>query len=80
MQEHEGGYKSVVQYEYIKEAAKLVNCPVLANGNITSYTSALKVLKYLQTYVMIGRACIRILDSKQIKQELWQIEEIFSPN
>ena len=75
-----GGYKSVVQYEYIKEAAKLVNCPVLANGNITSYTSALKVLKYSKCKgVMIGRACIRNpWIFKQIKQELSN-EEIFRP-
>ena len=40
-----GGYKSEVQYEYIEEAAKIANCPVLANGNITSYLSSEKVLR-----------------------------------
>ena len=55
-----GGYKSEVQYEYIEEAAKIANCPVLANGNITSYLSSEKVLKETKCRgVMIGRSCIR---------------------
>jgi tRNA-dihydrouridine synthase len=55
-----GGYKSEVQYEYIKEAAKIANCPVLANGNITSYISSEKVIEGTQCRgVMIGRSCIR---------------------
>ena len=55
-----GGYKSEVQYEYIQEAAKIANCPVLANGNITSFKSSEKVLKETQCRgVMIGRSCIR---------------------
>jgi len=55
-----GGYRSEVQYEYITEAAKIVECPLLANGNITSYKTADQVLKETQSQgVMIGRSCIR---------------------
>ena len=51
-----GGYKSEVQYEYITEAAKQLNCPVFANGNITSYLSAEKSYKNLSRGLMIGRS------------------------
>ena len=55
-----GGYKSEVAYEYIEEAARRLPCPVLANGNITSYLKAESVLKNTKSRgVMIGRSCIR---------------------
>lgn len=55
-----GGYRSEVQYEYIAQAAQIAECPVLANGNITSYKTADQVLKETQSQgVMIGRSCIR---------------------
>lgn len=55
-----GGYKSEVAYEYIEEAARRLSCPVLANGNITSYLKAESVLKDTKSRgVMIGRSCIR---------------------
>ena len=75
-----GGYKSEVQYEYITEAAKRVACPVFANGNITSYQTAEKVLKQTQCRgVMIGRSCIRNpWIFRQIK-EYYSGSEIFKP-
>lgn len=55
-----GGYKSEVAYEYIAEAARRLSCPVLGNGNITSYLKADTVLKDTKSRgVMIGRSCIR---------------------
>lgn len=54
------GYHSAVHYDLIAHAVKRVNCPVLANGNITSATSALTVLKTTGAAgVMVGRAAIR---------------------
>lgn len=48
-------YHGEVKYDLIAEAVKLVNCPVLANGNIVSATSALKVLAQTRAAgVMIG--------------------------
>ena len=67
-----GGYKSEVQYEYIKDAARYLKCPVLANGNITSYISAEQILMDTQSQgVMIGRSSIRNpWIFKQIEQHL----------
>lgn len=75
-----GGYKSEVQYEYITEAAKQLNCPVLANGNITSYISAERVLNETQCRgAMIGRSCIRNpWIFRQIK-EFYLGAEVFKP-
>lgn len=54
------GYRSQVHYNYIKRAVERVNCPVLANGNITSVGKGLNVLKDTSsTGLMIGRSCIR---------------------
>jgi len=53
-------YHSVVHYDLIAHAVQWVNCPVLANGNITSATSAAAVLDSTGAAgVMIGRAAIR---------------------
>lgn len=55
-----GGYHSAVQYDRIAEAVQRVNCPVLANGNVTSAVSAAAVLNSTAAAgVMIGRAAIR---------------------
>ncbi len=54
------GYRSDVHYDFIGRAAKLVKCPVLANGNVTSADKAAEV--FAQTGaagVMIGRHAIR---------------------
>lgn len=55
-----GGYRSAPSYEYVKKAVLNVNCPVLLNGNVTSFKSA-KQLKGLTSShgVMIGRSAIR---------------------
>lgn len=54
------GYRSAVHYDLIRQASETVQCPVLANGNITSPSHAFEVLKDTQsTGIMIGRAAIR---------------------
>lgn len=53
-------YRGSVHYDYIKQAVDSVNCPVLANGNITSVEKALWALNYTGADgVMIGRSAIR---------------------
>lgn len=54
------GYQGTVHYDLIAQAVQQVNCPVLANGNVTSAASAIAVLSQTQAAgVMIGRAAIR---------------------
>lgn len=53
-------YRSEVHYDRIKHAVESVECPVLANGNITSASKADWVLNYTGAAgVMIGRSAIR---------------------
>jgi len=53
-------YRSEVHYEYIRRAAERLPCPVLANGNITSVSKAMRVLNETKcSGLMIGRSCIR---------------------
>ena len=53
-------YRSEVRYEAIAQAVKRVNCPVLANGNITSAPKAAAVIAATGAAgVMIGRHAIR---------------------
>lgn len=53
-------YHSAVDYNLIAHAVQRVNCPVLANGNVTSITKAAAVLDITGAAgVMIGRAAIR---------------------
>lgn len=65
-------YHSSVHYDLIAHAVERVNCPVLANGNVTSATSAAAVLNTTGAAgVMIGRAAIRNpWIFKQIRQYL----------
>ncbi|BAZ16086.1 transcriptional regulator [Calothrix sp. NIES-4071] len=52
-------YHGTVKYDLIAEAVRYVNCPVLANGNIYSATTALEVLdKTGAAGVMVGRWAI----------------------
>jgi tRNA-dihydrouridine synthase len=52
-------YHGEVKYNLIAEAVKRVDCPVLANGNINSATTALKVLSQTGAAgVMVGRWAI----------------------
>ena len=53
-------YRSEVHYDLIRLAAASVDCPVLANGNITSARKAAWTLKFAGSAgVMIGRSAIR---------------------
>ena len=53
-------YRSEVHYDYIKQAASTLDCPVLANGNITSAHTAVQVISDTKAAgVMIGRHAIR---------------------
>ena len=52
-------YHGEVKYDLIAQAVKRVNCPVLANGNIDSAATALKVLSQTGAAgVMVGRWAI----------------------
>ena len=53
-------YHGEVNYNLIAHAVKTVNCPVLANGNVTSAQTAIDVLNQTKAAgVMIGRSAIR---------------------
>lgn len=53
-------YRGEVHYDLIGQAVQIANCPVLANGNITSYLKAAQVLQQTGAAgVMIGRSTIR---------------------
>ncbi|MDE6432149.1 MAG: tRNA-dihydrouridine synthase family protein [Opitutales bacterium] len=55
-----GLYREPVNYEYVKYAKELLNCPVLANGEINSAEQAINVIHSTGCDgVMIGRAAIR---------------------
>ena len=52
-------YHGAVKYDLIAEAVKRVHCPVLANGNINSATTAVEVLSQTgAAWVMVGRWAI----------------------
>ena len=65
-------YHSAVHYDFIAHAVQQVDCPVLANGNVTSAAAAAAVLSSTGAAgVMIGRAAIRNpWIFKQIRQYL----------
>ena len=53
-------YRSTVHYEYIARAVATLPCPVVANGNVSSVTTAAEVLELTGARgLMIGRAAIR---------------------
>jgi tRNA-dihydrouridine synthase B len=53
-------YGRIVHYDLIAHAVQRLQCPVLANGNVTSVASAIAVLAQTQAAgVMIGRSAIR---------------------
>lgn len=55
-----GMYRSEVDYDQIARAAAVANCPVLANGNITSARKAQATIEHTGTAgVMVGRHAIR---------------------
>jgi tRNA-dihydrouridine synthase B len=54
-----GKYKSHVDYEAIKLMKEAISIPVIANGDITDYEKAQKVLEYTKADgIMIGRAAV----------------------
>lgn len=54
------GYRSEVHYDFIGTAARVVRCPVLANGNLTSAARAAEVLRSTGAAgAMMGRHAIR---------------------
>jgi tRNA-dihydrouridine synthase B len=54
------GYRGDVHYDLIAQAVERLNCPVIANGNVSSAHKALQVLQETQAAgVMVGRAAIR---------------------
>lgn len=65
-------YQSIVHYDLIAQAVKQVNCPVLANGSVSSSASAVSVLAQTGAAgVMVGRGAIRNpWIFKQIRQQL----------
>jgi len=53
-------YRSEVHYDYIARAVQRVKCPVLANGNVTSAVTAVRILGQTKAAgVMVGRHAIR---------------------
>lgn len=53
-------YWADVHYDYIGEAVARANCPVIANGNITSYKKAKEVHQETGCFgLMVGRSAIR---------------------
>lgn len=65
-------YRGAVHYDRIAHAVQLAQCPVLANGNVSSASTAVKVLKDTGAAgVMVGRAAIRNpWIFQQIRQQL----------
>jgi tRNA-dihydrouridine synthase B len=65
-------YHGAIHYDSIAQAVQQVNCPVLANGNVSSAASAIATLKKTGAAgVMIGRAAIRNpWIFKQVRQQL----------
>jgi tRNA-dihydrouridine synthase B len=53
-------YRGNVDYDLIARAVQRLRCPVLANGNVSSAATAMKVLSQTRAAgVMVGRAAIR---------------------
>lgn len=53
-------YRSEVHYDWIAHAVSRAGCPVLANGNVSSASAAVRILETTRAHgVMIGRHAIR---------------------
>jgi len=53
-------YKPVVHYDAIERAARLMPCPVFANGNVSCVESARRIIEITgASGLMIGRGAIR---------------------
>jgi tRNA-dihydrouridine synthase B len=74
------GYHSAVHYDLIAHAVEQVNCPVLANGNVTSVATAAEILTMTGAVgVMIGRAAIRNPWIFRQMRESFTGQPIFTP-
>jgi tRNA-dihydrouridine synthase len=75
-----GGYRSSPSYDHVKKAVRLANCPVLLNGNVSSYTTAKNLRDLTGAFgVMIGRGAIRNPWIFRQIRELQSGESIFLP-
>tara|TARA_B100000965_G_scaffold349735_1_gene323072 strand:- start:6228 stop:7289 length:1062 start_codon:yes stop_codon:yes gene_type:complete len=74
-------YRSEVHYDFIQHAAERAECPVLANGNITSAEKARTVLNETGAWgVMIGRSAIRNpWIFRQFRELMAGEEAVFAP-
>ncbi len=55
-----GGYRSSPDYEYVRQAANYLRCPVFLNGDVQTYADAKRLRERTEASgVMIGRAAIR---------------------
>lgn len=73
-------YRGEVDYSRIRMAVQQVNCPVFANGNISSARKALDVQTYTGCHgLMIGRAAIRNPWIFRQIRECYSGEEAFAP-
>lgn len=75
-----GGYRSSPQYQFVKKAARRLDCPVLLNGDVTTAHSAIKLVNETGAAgVMIGRGAIRnpwiFLQIRQLQNR----KEMFRP-
>ena len=75
-----GGYRSAPSYDHVKTAVRSVGCPVLLNGNVTSFESANKLRELTGSHgVMIGRSAIRNPWIFRQIRESQNGEEVFCP-
>lgn len=73
-------YRGEVDYALIRLARESVNCPVLANGNITSAPKAREVIDFTGCAgVMIGRSAIRNPWIFRQCREFFQNQPMFEP-
>ena len=71
-------YRSLVHYDCIRHAVEIVNCPTLANGDVTSAKWAQEILDYTRAAgVMVGRHAIR---NPWIFKQIRELESGNTPN
>ena len=74
-------YWADVHYDYIAEAVRRANCPVLANGNVTSYLKAEGIQKQTGCHgLMIGRSAIRNPWIFRQIREHFAGQDVYQPN
>ena len=66
-------YRGEPHYQFIGRAVERMNCPVLANGNLTSVRKGIKIMKETRCAgLMIGRSAIRNPWLFRQLREFWQ--------